>query len=219
MSKTLYFSETDRLLFKFSKLIPLTYVGLVIGAIPKDTKSILDLGCGSGDFMKIINSNNNYKVDGVDIFPEYVKNARKSGVYRNVLERDVLKFNTSKKYDIVFMAHVIEHFTKKEGIRLLNKVEQFARKRIIIVTPNGEYEQVKYDNNPYQKHKSAWSTNDFKKFGYEVNGQGWKFLYKNSYVHRLGYLFYLLYVFSALTQPLIRIFPEKSLQLICYKDL
>jgi len=219
MSKTLYLSKTDRLLFNFSKLIPLTYIRLVIGTIPENTKSILDLGCGSGDFMKIINSDNNYKVDGVDIFPEYVENARKIGVYERVFNRDILKFDNNKKYDVVFMAHIIEHFTKEEGIRLLNKVEKFARKRIIVITPNGEYEQGEYDYNPYQKHKSAWEVGDFDKLDYKVNGQGWKFLYRNSYVGKLGYLFYLLYVFSTLTQPLLRIRPDKALQLICYKDV
>ncbi len=219
MSKTLYFSNLDRKIFALSKIYPFTYVGLAKRTIPKNTQSLLDMGCGNGEFMKLLVSGRRLIIDGVEIFSPYIRDARNLGIYERIYQTNILEFVPTRKYDVVFLAHVLEHFNKNDGWKLLQKLSSFTKKRIVVIIPNGEYEQEAYDGNPFQQHKSAWKVKDLQKQGFTVNGQGWKFLYKNKHAHKLGYLFYLLYVFSTLTQPLLRIFPNQALQLICVKDV
>lgn len=216
--KTLYFDSFEKKLLVFSRRIPLTYLGVVSRLFPKDCKTIVDLGCGNGEFMKFIVGNNSFDILGVEVFGNYIKFAKKLGIYKKIIVSDIVKYKFTENYDVFFLSHVIEHLKKEEGNKLLDSVEKRANRRIIVVTPNGEYQQDEYDNNPFQKHKSEWTPQDFKKRGYKVLGQGWKFLYKSKFSRRLGVFYYLLYAFSTLTQPILNLFPDASLQLICYKD-
>ena len=54
-------------------------------------------------------------------------------------------------------------------------MQTWARKKIIITTPNGYLWQNGYDNNPLQEHKSGWSVEELEGLGFKVFGiNGWK---------------------------------------------
>jgi hypothetical protein len=60
-------------------------------------------------------------------------------------------------------------------------MENVAKKKIIIFTPNGFLRQDEYDGDKLQIHKSGWTVDEFKKLGYEVKGiNGWKPLRKKN---------------------------------------
>ena len=68
--------------------------------------SILDVGCGYGRKASALNAAGFNNVLGVDTNETLIGVAKKSGVkcvHYNELDR-------SKKYDVILMSHIIEHF-------------------------------------------------------------------------------------------------------------
>lgn len=141
-------------------------------------ESVLDVGCGSNS--PLLRVRKNFYSVGVDVFKPSVEKSRKAKIHNeykigNVLELDKLFKN--KSFDAVIALDLIEHLEKKDGLRLLKKMESLAKKKIIILTPYGFTQQHPLDSNPYQLHKSGWYIKDFKKLGYKVYGmRGFKFI-------------------------------------------
>ena len=69
-------------------------------------------------------------------------------------------------FDAVIMLEVIEHLKEKEGLEVLKKLEKWARKKVIISTPNGFFPQKVVDNNPMQVHLSGWDIPKIKSLGF-----------------------------------------------------
>lgn len=82
--------------------------------------TILDVGAGRGDFMKIAKLFG-YKVVGVD----------KDPVRKDILKLDIRK-DLIDEFDFCFCSQIIEHFDCHE---LENFVGICCRKRVIIITP------------------------------------------------------------------------------------
>jgi hypothetical protein len=82
----------------------------------------------------------------------------------------------SKSVDAVVALDVLEHFDRDEGWARLAEWEDVARKRVVILTPNGFVPQEAREN-PWQEHRSGWTVGDFRQRGYVVTGvYGWKAL-------------------------------------------
>lgn len=134
--------------------------------------SLLDLGCGSNSPVSFIKNLVPYRV-GVDLFEPSVKKSIELGIHNeyklvNILEID--KVFNQNSFDMVIASDVIEHLEKSEGYKLLDLMEKLAKKRIIVLTPNGFLEQGVFDNNIYQIHKSGWEVEEFLDRGYKVYG-------------------------------------------------
>jgi SAM-dependent methyltransferase len=159
------------------KNIPFTYIW-ELKYLSGSPKTVLDIGCGEGKIMGLIKQDS-WKVVGIDIHGEAVRKAKKSGVYDEVFQGDLVKtleklVRQKKKYDLVFCSQVIEHITREEGNKLLDLSDKLAKKRIYMGTPRGFMVQPEefLGQNPYQKHKSGWSELDFTSRGYTVYGVG-----------------------------------------------
>jgi len=179
------------------------------------------VGCGDGSLAKVLNLNKNFKLTGVDIFEPYLKKARKTGLYEKLIKADVrnLPFK-EEKFDVVFCAHLIEHLTRKEGFKLIKRLESLARKKVVIASPVGFLPQDEYNGNPFQKHKSVWWSEDFKTRGYKVVGQGLRLIYgQQNVVERLGLLSYLFSLVSLAYQPLLFLNPNLGVYIICWKEM
>lgn len=151
-------------------------------AIGSDSKTVLDVGCGDGRFLSILNKNKIWKITGVDIYEPDLQKARETGSYVNLINADVNNIDKvvkNAKFDAISCTNVLEHVPKKKALKLITKFEKIA-KRIVIVVPRGflEKEEPYYfeGNNPYQLHKSAWSIDEFEERGYVVRGIGVNFL-------------------------------------------
>ena len=59
---------------------------------------------------------------------------------------------------------------KKYGYQILKNAKKWAKKKVIITTPNGYIHQKQLDNNPLQKHLSGWSVSDLSRLGFKVRG-------------------------------------------------
>jgi SAM-dependent methyltransferase len=141
----------------------------------KNCKTVLDLGCGPDSYIKYLKLN--YTV-GVDAYKPYINKARKNKTHHKLIYNNIAKINfRPKSFDAVVLIEVLEHLSKTQGRELLLRSEKWARKKIILTTPNGYISQGEMDGNPYQKHKSGWSLYEMKKLGYRAYGMaGFKFL-------------------------------------------
>ena len=88
-------------------------------------KNILDVGCGGGllvDFLII----NGYVVEGCDNY-QYDTNTRQMieiiDNYDAIHKQDIYNFNSTKKYDLIFLSNVIEHLDDwKNALEIIDKI-------------------------------------------------------------------------------------------------
>lgn len=136
-----------------------------------DCKTILDVGCGHSSAVGMIHRN--FKSEGIDIFKKTLNESKKRKLHDSYRLGDITKLTKIYKknsFDACVAIDVIEHFTKKEALKLIGDMESIAKKKVILLTPNGFYEQDDYDGNPYQQHKSGWRTDELARLGYKVFG-------------------------------------------------
>ena len=211
----------------FFKYIPFTYHWIVRRAVGANVKTILDLGCGEGDFMKDLSENGNWDITGVELHSESAQKAKQSGIYKAVVRGDVTNLPRdvlNRKYDVVFSSQTLEHLKKSDGRKALEAWEKLAKKRIVVTTPVGfiEYEPIeeKKENNPLQKHLSGWSIKEMKALGFAVYGQGARFIYgKKGLARKFSGILPLWFVISYIASPFVYFFPEYATYMIAVKNL
>lgn len=203
-------------------MIPLTYPWIFRHKLA-DVKTILDVGCGNGEFIAIVNADKKYQITGVDLFAPYLKQAKKYGVYKKLINQDIknIKFMPAQ-FDAVISSQVIEHLTTKQGLDHIKKLEKYANKKIIIGTPNGHFHQEGYDGNHLQEHHSEWTFQDFQKLGYKTYGQGLKLVYGehgllNSIIGSFLPVKILLFSISFIMSPFVYFNPQYAAHTIAVK--
>ena len=108
-------------------------------------KKILDIGCGTGDFLKYM-QNKKWEIDGI----EKNEGARKIAIKKNNIRinSDLLSLKEKDKYDVVTMWHVLEHIYYPQSY--IKKIYKILKKDgvIIIAVPNcNSYDAKKYKEN------------------------------------------------------------------------
>ncbi len=106
----------DREKWRFEKeIIPLI-------DLPK-TARILDIGCGSGSFLKALSDNGYEQFTGIDLSEEQVRLAHELGV-KEVQQGDLVAFleSANEKFDLISGLDIIEHFTKNELVEVLKLI-------------------------------------------------------------------------------------------------
>ncbi len=145
-----------------------------------DPKSILDVGVGFGrwgilfrEFLEIwdngrYNGKWQVAIDGVEIFPGYIKDYHKY-FYNEIYLGNALEFleTTGNTYDLINFGDVIEHFTKEEGVKLIELALKKGKIVLINIPIGRHWAQEGTQENPYEEHKSVWYNNDFT--GYKNN--------------------------------------------------
>jgi len=182
-----------------------------------DCNSVLDLGCGNNSPIQYCNVPFSA---GVENFESYLKESQQKKIHNQYLKADITKIDFKpNSFDAVIAIDVLEHLFKEEGYALLKKMEKWARKKIIVFTPNGYVYQDGYDNNPLQEHKSGWSIKELKELGFKIFGiNGWKKLrgYKASIKYKPTLLWRII---SDLTQKIVYYFPKLAFQLLAVKEI
>lgn len=152
----------------------------------QDAKSILDVGCGGMGYAKRPETppHNFWEVfkhipmkTGIDINLESIVYMREKYPDSMFICMDVMllgKIFELTKYDVVHCQNVIEHLNKVEAITLIQKMEEIAKKQVILGTPKGfrqpdmagldYYEQV----NPAERHICEFTKDELEKLGYRV---------------------------------------------------
>lgn len=191
-----------------------------LGRELKECKSVLDVGCGSWSPLEKVKKT--FYSEGIDIHqPSLAKIKKKKNhdKYRLGDVRKLGKFYQPKSFDAVIALDLIEHLKKQEGLDLLKSVEKIAKKKVIILTPNGFTKQDSSGNNPHQIHHSGWSVDDFKKRDYRVYGmRGLKFIRGEwATINFKPWFFWGL--ISVLSQAIVYRLPKLAYQLFAVKEL
>lgn len=179
--------------------------------------TVLDLGCGYNSPIQYCNVS--FSI-GVEFFDPYLQENERKGIHNRYIKGDITKIDFKpKSFDAVIAIDVLEHLYKEDGQKLLKKMEKWARKKIIIFTPNGYVYQDGYDNNPFQEHKSGWNVEELGNLGFKIFGiNGWKKL--RGYRGIIKYKPTLLWtIISDLTQKITHHFPNLAFQLFSVKQI
>ena len=120
---------------------------ILLNSFKSGSKSVLDFGAGTGDFLKIC-KNNNWQVLGIEPSAEARENAVKKGIY---LKENLLDI-TNQKFDVITLWHVLEHVENlKSTIKVLKSLLQ-PEGRIVVAVPNYK----SYDAAFYKEHWAAY---------------------------------------------------------------
>lgn len=136
----------------------------------KDQKprSVLDVGCGNGKYGLLLREYIPYLVwtEGVEAFADNYRKPHMATLYNDLHLGDFLDYDKyhieRSKFDVVLMVDVLEHFTKKNGWKALEKALTMAPK-VIISTPKDFMEQGAVHGNPYERHLSHWKKQEIQK--------------------------------------------------------
>lgn len=83
---------------------------------------VLDLGCGPGHLVALLQNDGYHSAEGIDASPEQVARARAQGVF-GVSRADALEFlDSGRRYDAIIAIDVLEHFDQPGALRLLDAI-------------------------------------------------------------------------------------------------
>lgn len=151
----------------FKKIIP-TLVSCLENEL-KDCTTVLDLGCGADSPIQFC-KNIKYSV-GVEIHTPYLNISKKKRIHTKYINKKIEEVNfPARSFDAVIMLEVLEHLSTDSGLMILKKIEKWAKKKIVISSPNGFVDQPEIDDNPYQRHQSGWNLEKMKSLGYKCHG-------------------------------------------------
>lgn len=134
-----------------------------------DCKTVLDLGCGADSPIQFCKNIENSTA--VEIYKPYIRESKKKKIHTSYVNERIDHVNFPRKsFDAVIMLEVIEHLPTKVGAQMLKKMQRWAKKKVIISTPNGFVNQGGYDKNSYQRHLSGWSYKKMRRLGFKNYG-------------------------------------------------
>ena len=122
---------------------------LKIAKIFKNRKKVLDIGCGSGPFLKACETLK-IEANGIDISSEKVEICKSYGY--NVERKSALELDFKENsFDGVFCGHIVEHFHPNEFQKLIQGIYNILSTNglLVILTPNPK--------NPFIMRDSFWN--------------------------------------------------------------
>lgn len=113
------------------------------GWLPSDHNTpVLDMGCGPGNFLYLLDSLGFTNLTGVDLSPEQIALARKWCPRATITQADVRQVlhANPRRFGLITGFDIIEHFGKEELFPFLDSVARALRPggRLILQTPNAE---------------------------------------------------------------------------------
>lgn len=134
--------------------------------------TVLDVGVGCGKYGALLReyidvyqhgSLDRYAViDGVEVFRGYAGQANYYH-YDKVVYEDIRHYVIPHGYDVILLCDVLEHMSKSEAFKVLNKCIKRA-KRVIVTTPVGKTPQKAVNGNKYERHMCGFVPKDFAKY-------------------------------------------------------
>ena len=153
-----------------------TYIRDTIARVCPCAESVLDVGCGLSLQSRYIDADRRV---GLDIYKPFLDKIETDVPYTavNADALDIDKFYAPESFDVVLVLDMIEHLDKDTGYRLLEIVEQVAKRLVYITTPRGFTPQNidlwECNGHEYQTHRSGWFPEEFTERGYWVTERGY----------------------------------------------
>lgn len=205
-------------------------VYLISQNLNKQSQSILDVACGIGNPMELINKDKKFFTIGTELFEPYLKVCKDKGTHDEYVLCDLrnLPFK-EQSVDTILGMDIIEHVKKEDGVKALQDFERIAKKQIILTLPSRERNPTWDDpTNPFERHQATYSPHEFRKLGYKVTGFGIPPICGVDREERLiaslprplAKIFVIIRLLAwIVAAPLVYYFPYLSHQMICVKDL
>jgi len=121
----------------------------IINSLKPDKGKLLDIGCGTGMFLKIAREDD-WQINGIE--PDLGARTIAEEINETTIKTEILSSFDKEKFDIITMWHVLEH------IHLLHETVDWLKDKLlndgslIIAVPNNESEDAKI----YQEHWAAY---------------------------------------------------------------
>jgi SAM-dependent methyltransferase len=151
-----------------------------------DCESVLDLGCGPSSPIARVRGVQN--TIGVEPFRPYYERAKAAGTHTELLNKTIQELDfPEKSVDAVVLIGVIEHLNEEDGLAIMAQAEKWAKKKLIVTSPNGFVAQRAIDGNPMQEHLSGWPLARMRELGFRTRGlAGFKFLRQETHSDTMG---------------------------------
>lgn len=201
------------------RYLPSTLFNTVWKAIRQGgVTSLIDIGCGEGFPLRIIDSDRNLHTVGIDIFAPSIKMAKSKRAHKEYIIADIRYLPVQpKKFDVVLCLEVLEHLKFNEGLRLISEMEKLACEQLIISTVTSLRFINKPLDNPMQMHQSAYSQKFFRKRGYIVFGLANRYDYLARLYNRGPLITLILFILELFDSIFARLFPHRAYDIVCIK--
>jgi len=145
--------------------------------IRRRPKSLLDLGLGFGMLGAVARQ----WIDlGVMPWKTFLAGVEVWGDYRNpiwdlydivyVRSIQVHLKHEQATYDMVLLGDVIEHLQDDDAIEMLEGIDRLINPGgcLLVITPATEMEQGAAHGNPFEAHRSVWTSDKLEHYGFEI---------------------------------------------------
>ncbi len=126
-------------------------------------KTVVDIGPGSGTYVKLIREDAQCCVDatwiGVEIWKPYIEEFKLESRYNQVLNQDVRTVDwVALNPDVVIAGDVLEHMTKQDAVALVDRILQVSKTLIVSIPIRHMPQDEHAYPNPHEAHiKDDWS--------------------------------------------------------------
>lgn len=151
-----------------------TFPRVILCVLATNPKSILDLGIGYG--ANAAGIRNWYSLDveimGVEGFEQYETGMW--NLYNDIVIDDIEHYlrTCNRKFDMVLMTDVLEHFDKEKGKEILKLIESVTLKAAVVTTPAVWFDQEAVNGNELERHHCLWTVEDFQEAGWGIVHDG-----------------------------------------------
>ena len=138
-----------------------------MGLTPEGLKVLnLGLGDGTSGLARQLPRMNFDMLTNLEINQDYIEMAKKVS-YKSPTEfiQGDLRKEDFIGVDAIFAFDIIEHFTKKDALKVLKKMEKTGSKILIFIPIEKEFRENKHGTSE-QEHLSLWTEQEFKEMGY-----------------------------------------------------
>ncbi|PJD93183.1 MAG: SAM-dependent methyltransferase [Legionella sp.] len=149
----------------------------VIAKYLKPNGSFLEIGCGTGFFIRELAKNSSYKITGSDVHLSGLKYAQEKSPETEFVQLDATSNYISEKFDVIGAFDVIEHIKDDEAV-LLNAYHSLVKGGTLILTvPQYQFLWSKLDE--LVKHQRRYSKTEL--FA-KLHQQGFDVVFQSSFV-------------------------------------
>jgi len=96
------------------------------------SSTILDIGCGHGFYKKLLGDYFKGRFDAVEIWQPYIEEYKLKELYDNLYNVNILDFDFDY-YDIIIMGDILEHLSKEDSVKLINKLKDKCKELLVVV--------------------------------------------------------------------------------------